>query len=339
MKTFADYQADGMIPEDVINVLYDPSVITLPVTGAIDHIGATSSLKEFNDKTLRTPDKDNAIIDGAAASADDTSSGIRYVQPMQLQEAGINLGDQAQASDSFGGIADFAQQLEDRTNELRRDTEANFCSANASVLPVTNTVAGKAAGFFAQLASATNHGVGGSAGGWNAGTGVFDAPTAGTTRALSEGNLLDVMEVANNNGAELDLMFMISSLKRKFSGFMMSSSSRVGALVTQAPGGEGGATAVQSVMLYETDFGVVKVVNNRIMQPENAGVGTERTNLGIMQTNMAACVDQWTPRAKRLGPAGAGESWQVTSSRGGILRTERAHAGVFDIDYTQDMTQ
>ena len=52
---------------------------------------------------------------------------------------------------------------------------------------------------------------------------------------------------------------------------------------------------------------------------------------------MIECVDQWTPRAKRLGPSGAGEQWQVTNSFGTILLTERAHAAVFDIDYTQDM--
>lgn len=338
MKTFGDYYADGMIPEDVINVAYDPSVIILPLSNAVDHLGATSSIKEWFDKTLRAPKIDNAIIDGAPAAADDTSTGIRYRQPMQLQEAGISLGDQAMESDSFDNIADFSLQLEDRTNELRRDTEANALSSQPSVLPVSNTTAGEAAGFFAQVATAVDFGGGGAVGGWNPSTGVFDAPTAGTPRPLSENTLLSVMATANQNGANLDRAYMVNALKAKVSNYMMTSSSRVGVLVTQTPTeGKSPANAVQSVQTYYTDYGSIELINDRLMVPLVATPGSTNTAVAIMETAMAACVAQWTPRAKRLGPAGAGETWQVTSSRGLILRTERSHAAVLDIDYEIDM--
>ena len=339
-KIFAEYYADGMIPEDVINVAYDPSVINLPLLNNVDHIGTTSSIKEWFDKTLRAPNPNNAIVDGVDAVADDTSSGIRYRQPMQLQEAGIGLGDQAMESDSFDNIADFSLQLEDRTNELRRDTESNALSSNASVLPAAPATAGKSAGFFAQVKTAVDVGGGaGAVGGWNDGTGVFDAPTAGTTRALSEGTLLTVMETAHGNGAELDRAYMVRQLKTKVSNYMMTSSSRVGVLVTQTPtDGNSPANAVQSVQTYYTDHGTIELINDRLMVPLVATPGSTNTGIAIMETAMAACVDQWTPRAKRLGPTGAGEKWQVTSSRGLILRTERSHAAVLDIDYELDMT-
>lgn len=335
MKTFGDYYADGMIPEDVINVAYDPSVIKLPLLNAVDHLGATSSIKEWFDKTLRAPKIDNAIIDGAPAAADDTSTGIRYRQPMQLQDAGISLGDQAMESDSFDNIADFSLQLEDRTNELRRDTEANALSSQPSVLPVSNTTAGEAAGFFAQVATAVSVGATtGAVGGWNPSTGVFDAPTPGDTRPISEAVLLGVMSDANDNGADLDRAFMVGKLKEKVSSYMMTSSSRVGVLVTQTPTeGNSPANAVQSVQTYYTDHGSIELIKDRLMVPLVSTPGSTNTGIAIMETGMAACVDQWTPRAKRLGPAGAGETWQVTSSRGLILRTERSHAAVLDIDY------
>ena len=329
---FEEYYNAGNIPEDVINTMFDPSVRVMPLTGRIAHIGATSAIKEWLDKTLRTPSTSNVVIDGGNSSTDGTSKGTRYRQPMQLQDVNISLGDQAMESDSFDNIADFARQLGDRTDELRRDTEARSLSNKASVLPAAG-VAGQSAGFFAQIKTATAHGATGSAGGWNAGTGVFDAATQGTTEALSEAKLLGVMETAHTNGADLDMVHMIPKLKTKFSQFMMTSSSRVGTLVTQAPGGAGGATAVQSVMVYETDHGVVEVISNRIMQEE----ATNRTNVAVVQSDMIECVDQWTPRAKRLGPSGAGEQWQVTNSFGTILLTERAHAAVFDINPTSDM--
>lgn len=334
MAVFADYYNAGNIPEDVINIVFDPSVREQPFLMRIAHIGSTSSIKEFLDTTLRTPNKDNAIIDGANSGTDDTSQGTRYKQPMQLYDGNIKLGDQAMESDSFDSIADFSRQLRDRTDEQRRDIEATALSENASVLP-TNAVAAKAAGFFAQVKTATAFAAGGADGGWNTGTGVFDAPTQATTPvALSEATLLGVMETANTNGANLDQMHMIPALKTKFSGFMMSSSSRIGTLITQAPSEVTGATAIQSVEVYKTDHGAVEVINNRIMQPEAA----TRTNVALVTSDMAQCVDQWTPRAKRLGPSGAGEQWQVTSSGGLILNSERSHGAVRDINPTLDMT-
>ena len=332
MANFADYFNAGNIYEDVIGIMFDPSVKEQPLIQRIEHIGAMSSIKEWTDTTLRTPNKDNAIVDGGNSATDDTSQGTRYKQPMQLYDTNIILGDQAMESDSIDSIADFSRQLEDRTNELRRDLEATALSENASVLPQT-AVAGKAAGFFAQVSTATVFGATGADGGWNAGTGVFDAPTAGTPEALSEADLLSVMETANKNGANLDQMHMIPELKTQFSGYMMSSSSRIGTLITQAPSEVSGATAIQSVEVYKTDHGAVEVINNRIMQAE----AVDRTNVAIVTSEMAQCVDQWTPRAKRLGPSGAGEQWQVTSAGGLILNSERSHAAVRDINFTLPM--
>lgn len=330
MDTFADFHAAGNVPEDVIDALFDISVTERPFTGTIAHIGATSSLKDWLDHVLRAPSTTNAIIDGADAVADDTSQGGRYQQPMQLQEAGIRLGDQASESDGFGNITKFETQLEKRTNELYRDTEARALSEAASVLPVTDTVAGECAGFFAQVKTATAFGGTGADGGWNPGTGVFDAPTPGTAAAWSEDTFLTICETMSKNGSMANQVHQIPELKRKISSYLMSSSSRIGVLVTQAPGGQGGATAVASVQVIETDFFVLELINNRIMQEAAAG----RSNQAIVQSDMAECVDQWTPRAKRLGPSGAGEKWQVTNSFGMILLNEQAHGAYRDIDHT-----
>ena len=335
-KIFVDFYDAGNIPEDVINALYDISPIDGPFTTRISHMGASSAIKEWLDHVLGTPNPSNAIVDGAAASDDSTSEATRYKQPMQLAERGISLGDQGSESDSFGNISRFETQLEKRVNELYRDNEANALSENASVYGTTGTAA-EAAGFFAQVTSATSFGAGGADGGWNAGTGVFDAPTAGTARALSEDDILTVMETISTNGGRPDAMTMMPAVRRRFSSYMMTSSSRVGVLVTQAPGGQGGATAVGTVMTYETDFGTLEVLNNQIMQLHDA-TGNGRTGVAIFQTDMAEGIDQWTPRAKRLGPSGAGETWQVTQSTGTILLNERAHGAVRDIDPTLDMT-
>lgn len=333
MAEFITFYDAGNVPEDVINALYDISPLDRPVTGRISHISAASARKEWLDHVLRAPKADNAIIDGSAAVADDTSQGTRYWQSMQLAEAGIVLGDQASESDGFGNITKFETQLEKRVNELYRDTEANAMSILPSVIPVEATTAGQAAGVYSQIVSNASVPGDGAVGGWNSGTGVFDAPTLGTARALSEDDILNVMESASTNGARPDVMTMRPALKRRFSTYMMSSSSRVGVLVTQAPGGDGGATAVGSVQVYETDFGVLEVMNNQIAQVHAANT----SGVFIMQTDMINAADQWTPRAKRLGSVGAGERWQVTNSCGTLLLTERAHGMVLSVLENTDM--
>lgn len=339
MATFQEFYDAGNIPEDVIRSFYDISPTDNRFTGEIEQMGADSVKKEWFEHTLNAPDKDNATPDGAVASGDDTTQGDRIWNYCQMPDRNISLGDQAEASDSFGpNITKFETQLEYRTKELYRDFEASALSENASVIPVGSTTAAKSAGFFAFVATNTSFGAGGADGGFNSGTGVVDAPTAGTTRALSEGDILTVLEECNVQGGDPNEMQMIPQLKRKFSNFMFTSSARIGAIYTPTPGGEGGATAVGSIQMYESDFGALEVISNRIMQPEDSGSGTERTNFAIIDTQYWAVAAQWDPRAKRLGPTGTGENWQVTQSKTLCALNERSSGAVRDIDYTQDMT-
>ena len=339
MATFEEFYTAGNIPEDVIIAFYDISPTDNRFTGEIEQMGADSVKKEWFEHALNAPDKDNAVPDGAVASGDDTTQGDRIWNYCQMPDRNISLGDQAEASDSFGpNITKFETQLEYRTKELYRDCEASALSENASVAPVGNTVAAKSAGFFAFCKTNTRFGVGGSDGGFNSVTGLVDAPSPGTTEALSEADILGVLQECNIEGGDPNQFQMIPQLKTKFSNFMFTSSSRIGAIYTPTPGGEGGATAVGSVQMYESDFGALEVISNRIMQAENSTGGSERTNFAIIDTQYWAVAAQWSPRAKRLGPTGTGENWQCTHSKTLCALNERSSGAVRDIDYTADMT-
>lgn len=339
MSDFETFYTAGNIPEDVVRAFYDVSPRDNRFTGSIEQMGADSVKKEFFEHKLNTPNKDNASPDNAAASGDDTSQGDRYADYCQLPQRNISLGDQAEASDSFGpNITKLDTQLEYRTTELYRDIEAAALSENASVIPVGNTTAAKLAGFFAWVRTNTRFGpTTGADGGWNTGTGVVDSPTPGDTRALSEAEILDVLAECEEQGGNPDEFMMIPRLKSKFSSFMFTSSARIGAIYTPTPGGQGGATAVGSVQVYESDFGACEVISNNVMQPEVATGGSERTNFAIIDTRYWSCATQWDPRAKRLGPTGTGETWQVTCSKTLCALNERASGAVRDINYTLDM--
>ena len=341
MAEFIDFYSAGNVPEDVIDALYDISPTDVRFTGGIEQQTASSAKKEWLEHALAVPNKDNAAIDAATMTDDSTSQGARIANYCQLTERGIKLGDQAEGSDGFGSITSFETQLGYRVSETARDFEASALSENASVVPVASTTAAKSAGFFAFVKTNTRFGATtGADGGWNASTGVVDAPTAGDTEALSETDIHDVLSECNVSGGQPDQMHMIPQLKTKFSNFMMTSSARIGAIYTPTQGGEGGgATAVASIQMFESDYGALEVIANNIMQPEVNTPGSTRTNVALVDTRYWATATQWSARAKRLGATGHGESWLVSCSKALCALNEASSGAVRDIDYEIAMVQ
>ncbi len=333
MAGFAAFYNAGNIPEKVINQLFNIDPTEVLFTSMIEQDTQASSKHEFLEESLNAPDKDNARIDGADNSDDSTNQGVRKWDWCQLTGRGITLGSQAESSDGFGNITKFSRQLRNRTNETRRDREASYLSENASVQPVEGTTAGKSAGFFAWVTSNTSFGTGGSDGGFNSGTGVVDAPTAGTTRALSENDIATVHQSAFTAGGNIDCFFMIPALKTQWTNYMFTSSARIGAIYTPTQSGGDGATAIGSIQMYESNWGAVEVKANRIMQAEAAN----RTNLALVDSSMWANSVQFDVRAERLAKTGHANKWLVESSWTLLALNEKASAAVRDVDQTAAM--
>ena len=334
MARFDDFYTAGNVPEKVINRLWEISPKENPFTTRIQQGSKRSAKHEFLEHALATPNKDNAAIDGAAQTDDSTSQAVRKWDWCQLTERGIQLGSQAEASDGFGGITSFARQLESRTAETRNDREACHLSENGS-REGDGLNASRSAGFFAWVETNTNFGATGADGGFDSGTGRVASPTAGTARALSEGDISGVHQSAFKAGGNIDCFMMIPELKTRWTNFMFSSSSRIGAIYTPTKAGEGGATAIGSIQMYESNWGAVEVMANRIMQAEAAN----RTNFALIDSRMWENSEQFGVRAERLAKDGHGETWMVESSWTLLALNEASSGAVRDIDYTQDMTQ
>ncbi len=340
MAGFAAFYNAGNVPEKVINELFNIDPTEVLFTSGIEQDTQASSKHEFLEEALNAPDKDNARIDGADNSDDSTNQGARKWDWCQLTGRGITLGSQAETSDGFGNITKFSRQLRNRTNETRRDREASYLSKNASVEPVENTTAGKSAGFFAWVSTNTSFNTvgGGADGGFNSNTGVVDAPTDGTTRALSEADIASVHESAFTAGGNIDCFHMIPALKTQWTNYMFTSSARIGAIYTPTQAGGNGATAIGSIQMYESNWGAVEVKANRIMQPENSTGGQERTSLALVDSSMWVNSVQFDVRAERLAKTGHANKWLVESSWTLLALNEKSSAAVRDLNYTLAMT-
>jgi len=332
MSNFPAFYDAGNVPEKVINELFNISPTEVLFTQMIEQDTQASGKHEFIEEVLNTPDKDNARIDGADNANDSTTQGTRKHSWCQLTGRGITLGSQAESSDGFGNITKFGRQLQNRTNETRRDREAAYLSENPSVEGVEDTTAGKSAGFFAWVSTNTSFGAGvGADGGWN--SGVVDAPTPGTTRALSETDISTVHQAAFTAGGNVDCFHMIPALKTQWTNFMFSSSARIGAIYTPTQSGGDGATAIGSIQMYESNWGAIEVKANRIMQPEVATPGSTRTNFALVDSSMFANSVQFDVRAERLAKTGHANKWLVESSWTLLALNQEASGAVRDIDY------
>ena len=337
MATFSDFYNAGNVPEKVINELFNIDPTEVLFTSDVEQDTQASGKHEFLEESLNAPDKDNARVDSSDNTDDSTNQGVRKHDYCQLTGRGIILGSQAETSDGFGNITKFSRQLRNRTNETRRDREASFLSENASVQP-TNGVAGKSAGFFAWVSTNTSFGGGaGADGGWD-GSNLVNAPTAGTTRALSEGDIAGVHEAAFTAGGNVDCFHMIPALKTQWTNYMFTSSARIGAIYTPTQAGGNGATAIGSIQMYESNWGAVEVKANRIMQAENSTGGSERTNFALVDSSMWVNSVQFDVRAERLAKTGHANKWLVESSWTLLALNEKSSAAVRDINYTLAMT-
>lgn len=334
---YADLQAAGNIHEDMMNEIFDISPIDQEFTDRIGSDTCTNQEKSWTTHALRAVNVDNARVDGADVDQDDSSTGTRVKNQSQLMDTEVQISTGSQAVDSVADLGSLAEQIMYRQQELRRDSEGQFLTEQASQIDDGATVPGISGAYFAFVATNTDFGATGSDGGYNSGTGLVDAPTAGTTRALTETQVRDVQQQAYKSGGKPSVMMMIPDLKSRWSEYLFTSSARVGTLQTQTDAE--GATAVGSVDFYVTDFGTLEIVPNRIMQPEDDTPASERTNVGLIDPSMWAAGYLQGYNVKPLGSTGHSDKRLMSVYRTLMALNEASSGAIRDIDYTLPVTQ
>jgi len=290
----AAVELGGLINEDVLQKIFDISNIPLPFT---DMIGSGSHDNEYNEWTmdrLAAPDLTNALVDGDAAGADESSTGIRVANHSQISAKTLRVSTRAQDSSTIGFQNSLAYQVMQRSSEARRDTEAIMLSVQASVADDGALVPGKSAGLgawivgtdiFGDATGSAVRGALGADGGWldTSTDGLVAIPTAGTTVALALSDIQNVLQSVWELGGDPTVLMGRPIVIRNLSTFMFTSSAQI-ATLTRDKGEDGAAQAQMSVNIMITDFGVtVKMIPNRLQQV----AFTDNDNLYIITPSMA----------------------------------------------------
>lgn len=266
----------GVVREDVMNQIWNISNIPLPLTDMISKGTHKNRKVEWTEDELATPDTSNAVVDGADISQNNAKLGDRVANYTQISVKEVQVSHSLESADSIGNQGSMSYQIMQRQKELRRDVEAIQLTIQGSVAGDGATIPGKAAGLGAQLKTNISLGATGVAGGFNTTSGLFESPTIGTKRALSETTIRDVLQGVYEEGGNTTTLMARPVVIRKLSEYLFTAVARVANMqATQAQNSPSSLTAYGSVNVFVTDFGqTVQMRDNRLMQPDAAGIST-----------------------------------------------------------------
>jgi len=319
----------GLIHEDVMDKIWDISNVPLPFT---ERVGSDTHDNEYTEwvvDELAAPVTTNKVIDGADIDQDDNKAGERQGNHSQISVKEIAVSQRAQNSNVIGGNA-LSYQLMNRQKELRRDVEAAALAENVSVAD-NGTAAGQAGSLATWIKTSVANGTGG---GFDTSTGKTTAPTA-TKAGMTEKMVRDVCQSVHENGGMPQLMMSSSSIVRKFSEYLFTSSARVGTLMNDQGGTTSSMVANGSVNVFVTDFDVVlDLVSNIIQQPES----DDSYNVYIMDPEYIDLSFLEGYRVEPLAKTGLADKRMMKVDWSLKVRNEKAQGCIFHVDPTVDVT-
>lgn len=342
---FADLAAvsvGGLLNEDVLQKMND---ISPKETPALDLFGAGGSFSNIYytwvQDTLTAPTYASKAVDGGAFAPTTSATGARVGNWGQLSEYGVNVGDIAEMSSQIGRSSELAYQTTKRLAELETNIEASVLS-NLPSIAGTASVASQTAGLGAWLETNTSHGAGGSAGGFNTSTSIVDAPTPGTSRALTWALISARIDAAYLLGAKPSHLITRPELTKGLGRYLISSDFFV------APVANIGGESVSPVQMsgyidtFKTDYGyIAKIIpsrNQQLVDSADTNSTADAVVLFGLDPEWIEVPQMWGTRIKPMSEDGHYKRRMIQRCWGTRVLLERAHFGIYDLQPTAAVT-
>lgn len=245
--------------EDLMDKIFMLTPEDTPFMSNIGRSTAKAIRHEWQVDALAAPDGTNAQIEGDEFVYAQASPTTRVGNLCQISRKTILISNTAEAVDKAGRRSEMTYQAMKRGKELKKDMEKILLSNQTAVVRTSST-AGKLGGFPAWLTSNVSRGAGAVNGGYNTGTNLPTAYTAGTPRAWTETMLKDAMQAAYVNGGNPRMLMVSPKQKRVFSTFTGIAQYR------KDVGSSNRVQIVGAADMYTSDFGSVSAVPNRVQQ-------------------------------------------------------------------------
>jgi hypothetical protein len=295
--------------EDLSDIIYDVSPVETPYLSAIPKVKATSTKHEWLTRSLAAASGSNAVIEGDDATTDAANANVRLFNYTQISDKVARVSGTQEAVNNAGMKSTMAREMADKMKEIKRDVETTLLQDVAYVAG-DDTTARKMAGLTTYIKTNVSKA---SDGTLATGDGS-DAYTEGTARALSEDLVEAALALAWTNGGNPSLGVCNAFQKRKFASFSGSS--------TKMSDGDK-RKVTNNVEVYIDPLGTeIRLVPCRQAQTDK---------VVFVDPEMAAFATLRDFGTVQLAKTGDSERKQIIVEYTMEVRTEKAHAGVYDL--------
>jgi hypothetical protein len=248
------------IREDLGNVIFNVTPFMTPFTSGIAQTKATADNHEWLTDTYADSVSSNAAIEAEKVDSSEGSERTRKGNYVQIATKGVTVTKKAEMFDRAGVPGkEMAYQLMKKGKELQMDVEKQVLSNQIKVIP-TNAAAGVSATVSSWIFANQKVAADGTLN--TASTGLTK-PVPGTSEAMTQANLDDLLDGVWNNSGDF------SSAK------IMGSAGTISTLRNNADVSKGISTDVTTnaangeiinrVAVYVSQFGPIAVVPNKHM--------------------------------------------------------------------------
>lgn len=306
--TFATNDMVG-IREELAEVIYDITPLETPFLSSAAQVSAEAMLFEWQTDSLAAASNTGAI-EGDDAPQDSATATARLNNRTHIKTRDARVTGSARSVNTAGRADELDYQVLKRGRELKRDMEKVLLDSNAKVTG-TDAVASETAGIESWIATNIDE-----ASDATAATGDgSDARVDGTQRVFTEDQLKTALKAIFDEGGMPDTLSVGAFNRQIVSSF---SAGRTNVQKVEDK------TLHASFDVYESDFGVLKVVPNRFQRA--------RTAL-VLQMDMwqVAFLPGRNMLTFDLAKTGDTDAKQILSEFGLRANQEKASGAVYDL--------
>ncbi len=318
---------------DVDNMVHNIDPQLTPATNNFGSGSAKQGIKEWLTDAYAAPDTSNKHIDGDEFTNDALDSAEVLANYLQISTKVLETSRRADLVEKYGRSGEeMSYQMLKKMVELKRDVESIVCGLNGqqAALAGNSTTAPQSAslGYWLKTTGNVSRGAGGASGALSNTTYGYPASgyADGTVRALSQATLLGVMGSIYTNSREANMVMVGPTMKGRLSSYLFSSGARIATPYQPFKDGKTtGGTAVGTMDVYVTDYGIFDIVPNRFQRERDVFV------LNKDDFRIDYLTKYKTGEIARTGDA---QRKSIITDWTLVSKNEKGSGGVFDIDST-----
>lgn len=286
----------------------------------IDRVSVSNVFHEWTRDSYRAANGANAAIEGAdAAYAAQTQPGPLNNRTQIFQDT-LSVSNTAEKVKKYGRSSEVARLRAKKMVELKKDIEA-AALGNGAAVTGTSGVAALMRGLYGFIA--TNASVG-------AGAGVAPnpvtntAPVAGTGRAFTSALLDAAILSAYSAGGDCSVLITSPAHKKVASSFTTNVTRQ-----QQVPSGKSQDLVLNTAYtFYGHDFGVTKVVPDRVMSAGGLGLTGAAY---LIDADKLALGQLRSFESEQMATTGDATNWQIRTEVTLVVRDEKPLASILDL--------